>query len=499
MDTPKALYADLFEAVQGGRLFSDSKTFADAISVFRPGETRLRYQQQRDDPGFDLDFFVREHFIRPELQSTNIHQQSPAVSGVDLPQHIEQMWSRLRRVDQTTPGTSSKIVLPFPYVVPGGRFDELYYWDSFFTMLGLVADGRIADVRHMLDNFAWLIDRFGFVPNSSRTYHLSRSQPPFFVLMVELLATATSDPGIYLSYRDALAAEYDFWMDVSGTAGRRSVKVGSAWLNRYWDSDDDPREESYAEDLHVAQLAGGNSPGLYRDIRAACESGWDFSSRWCADGQSLTTLRTTSLLPIDLNALLYKLESTLGQIFLSDGNTERAGFYQQRAEHRKQALQSEFFDPQQGFFVDLEWPSLQPSPRLTLAATFPLCFGIATPEQAGQVATLLERDFLQPGGWRTSCLNSGQQWDAPNGWAPLQWITYIGCKNYKHDKLAIKIRDAWLRTCDSVFQNTGKMMEKYNVLGSGDPGGGGEYPNQDGFGWTNGVYLAMKKSAESNK
>lgn len=245
------------------------------------------------------------------------------------------------------------------------------------------------------------------------------------------------------------------------------------------------------EDVHLAATATRDAEQLYRDIRAACESGWDFSSRWFVESQNMATICTTEIVPVDLNVLLFKLESVLALACNLAGDNTRSAFYRQRATQRKQAIQSLFFDTERGFFTDLLLPGLQHSQTLSLAGVFPLFLEIATTEQASAVAEKLETDFLKAGGWVTTLNCTGQQWDSPNGWAPLQWITYQGLNRYGFSRLACTGAEGWIKNNLQVYQATGKLVEKYNVEQSGLLAGGGEYEIQDGFGWTNGVLLAL--------
>lgn len=490
--TPDQLFPGLFKAVQGARLFPDSKTFVDAVPRQPPARILRHYREQQSREDFDLSAFVRQHFALP----TDGPEALPADPKRPLEDYIDQLWDHLtRRQEQSMPGTSL-LPLPRPYIVPGGRFREIYYWDSYFTLLGLAEAGRLEMVEHMVENFAHLIDSVGFVPNGNRSYFCSRSQPPLFPLMVELLAECSSDPAVYTRYLPQLEREYNFWMagadtlTSDGAANRRVVRLGDGLLNRYWDDSDEPRQESYAEDTALAAAAGRDPTGLYRDIRAACESGWDFSSRWLADPQRLDSIRTTSILPVDLNAILYRCESLLARA-ASLAGSNREALYDDRARKRLQLLRSRFFDREQGFFVDLLLPSLGPSGRLTQAAAWPLFFHIATAEQAAQVAARLERDFLRPGGWVTSCTRSGQQWDTPNGWAPLQWVTYCGLRHYGFNDQAQEGARRWVAANRLVYRSTGTLLEKYNVEEPGRLARGGEYAVQSGFGWTNGVLLKL--------
>jgi alpha,alpha-trehalase len=170
----------------------------------------------------------------------------------------------------------------------------------------------------------------------------------------------------------------------------------------------------------------------------------------------------------------------------------QAGNYREKAQRRRAAILHYCWNAAAGFFFDYNHVRQTQSERFTLAGVFPLFFNVATAEQAQRVAECVEQKFLHPGGLTTTLAATGQQWDAPNGWAPLQWMTYQGLANYGHTELAAKIRRHWMQNNEKVYAETGKMMEKYNVTDLNLLAGGGEYPNQDGFGWTNGVYLGMR-------
>jgi alpha,alpha-trehalase len=249
-------------------------------------------------------------------------------------------------------------------------------------------------------------------------------------------------------------------------------------LNRYYDDQNaGPRPEAYFEDTETANKT--NNPNIYAHIRAAAESGWDFSSRWMEDEKDLSTIITANILPVDLNCLLYHLELTLGK--------------QNEAERRRQSIQKYMWSSDLQFFTDYNYIQKKPTNRLTLAALYPLWLDVSTKDQAEQVARQVERLFLRDGGVVTTVSNqSTQQWDSPNGWAPLQFITYRALlKTSGYESLARTIRQRWMNLNERVFKDTGKMMEKYDVVNINKPAGGGEYETQDGFGWTNGVYLEM--------
>lgn len=497
--SPRQLFPGLFEAVQLGHVFADGKTFVDAAPRQRPATILAAWQREKSQPGFQLKGFISSHFALPSDGSVPF--QSNVKAG--LRHHLDTLWTVLARpaAPPADPADSlaafrSLLPLPKPYLVPGGRFREVYYWDSYFTMLGLAEAGKNQLLRDITDNFAFLISRYGFIPNGNRTYYLTRSQPPFFASMVSLLAKDRGN-GELLRYRAALEGEYRYWMQGAeqlkpGTAGRRAVRLpNGALLNRYWDDSAEPREESYAEDVAAAKNSQQPAPQFYRHVRAAAASGWDFSSRWFRPGGGLGTIQTTDLVPVDLNCLLYHLEQTLSEACLAAGQPAQARLYATRANQRKTALLALSWDTQAGWFQDYNWRLRQRSAVRSLAGVYPLAFGLASPAQATRVGNVLKTNFLKPGGLVTTLTETGQQWDAPNGWAPLQYLAIEGLRRYQQRPLADTLAHRWTGLNGRVFAQTGQLLEKYDVLHPNRPAGGGEYPLQDGFGWTNGVLLRL--------
>lgn len=485
--TPADRYLELFEHVQASGIFSDSKTFPDCAPKMEPLDILIRYRQKKRQPGFDLHQFVDAHFWRPE----DVDNAYVADPGSTLKEHIDTLWPVLTREPQDHSPWSSLLALPQAYIVPGGRFTETYYWDSYFTMLGLAESGREDLLKCMADNFAWLIERYGHIPNGNRTYYLSRSQPPVFALMVELF----EEDGVRGArrYLDHLKKEYDFWMDGAGTllpnqAYRRVVRLpDGALLNRYWDDRDTPRDESWREDVETARHSGRPPNEVYRDLRAGAESGWDYSSRWLRDIRRLASIRTTQFIPIDLNAFLFKLENTIANLCaLNDDRTAEA-HYRQQASDRREAVVRYLWDEEQGCFRDYDWRREQLA-LFSAASVVPLYVGMATHEQAERLTHAVRTRLLTPGGVLATEYESNEQWDYPNGWAPLQWMAVQGFKLYGHDALGNEIARNWLHTVNHFYQHHHKLIEKYHIANSTPhEGGGGEYPLQDGFGWTNGV------------
>ncbi len=480
--------SSLFHDVQMAAIFPDSKTFPDCTPRTSWDEIISLYEKEKNKPDFDLKTFVGSHFILPDRPESNFISDTT----VTLEEHIKNLWPRLTRPADEARHQSTRIALPYPYVVPGGRFAEIYYWDSYFTMLGLLAHNRQMDALNMVNNFAWLINRYGYIPNGNRTYYLSRSQPPFFACMIALLHQ--HDSTALLRYLPALKKEYDFWMDgadklqTPGESYRRVVMMpdGSV-LNRYWDDVAQPRPEAYKEDVQLAEKSGRDEAEVYRNLRAAAESGWDFSSRWLADSLRLETIRTTEIIPVDLNCLLYFSERTLQQGYNLKQLPDSARYFANRADNRRRAILTFFWNEAVGFSTDYDFKNNRQRTNKTLAGMFPLFFELAQPQMADRSASIIEKEFLKPGGLTTTLINSKQQWDAPNGWAPLHYIAIVGLQKYGYTNLSHTIAQRWLSQNRRVFRLTGKIMEKYNVADTLQPAGGGEYPTQDGFGWTNGV------------
>lgn len=493
---PKEIFelGELFEEVQLQAILEDGKTFVDCIPLFELKEIQEKYLLAKTTAGFNLKEFVLANFSLPPAIGAD-YQSNPNLS---VAENIQLLWPMLTREANTE--LSSLINLPNRYIVPGGRFREIYYWDSYFTMLGLKEDGRIDLIENMVANFAYLINEVGHIPNGNRQYYISRSQPPFFALMVQLLAETKKDTSIYIQYQHELEKEYEFWMDGSQTIQpNESIKRIAAMpdgsiLNRYFDSRPMPREESYAEDVHISKGSSQNKELVFSNLRAGAESGWDFSTRWFADNATIQTIETIEIIPVDLNCLLFVLEQTISKAATKAGDATKASQFIELAANRKNAILEYCWNQEEHYFCDYQFTKKKTSIKKTAAGLYPLFVGIANQHQANSVANFVEENLLKEGGLVTTTIHSGQQWDAPNGWAPLQWIAFAGLRKYEHHQLAKSIGERWTMLNEKVFASTGKLMEKYNVEDLSKLAGGGEYAGQDGFGWTNGVYLALKKA-----
>ncbi|OYU39868.1 MAG: trehalase [Pseudorhodobacter sp. PARRP1] len=462
--------SDLFTDLHSSGLWQDEKAISDSILLFPAAEILRAYHAAQGRGTVDLKAFYAAYF-RPVAADETAYQTNPAHSPK---QHLAAIWPHLTRPADDPAERSSRFALPHPYVVVGGRFQEAYYWDSYFTQLGLLKSGQTTLVRHMLDNFAHAIAEIGHIPNGFRSYFLTRAQPPFFAQMVQDYGHAAGDlPGTYARYLPAMLREYRYFTQTPHN------QLG---LARYWDAASGPRVEMYGTDLEAQHK--GVPDGYFRHLRAACESGWDFSARWLTDPADLTTIRTCDLWAVDLNCLLLRYEEILAE---ASGDAR----FTAAADLRREAISKRFYSPQTGYFHDVLIADGTPNLLTTAAGMFPLYAGAATQAQAETAARWMQSHLLAPGGLLTTDITSGQQWDSPNGWAPLQWIAVQGLRRYGLHDLAETLRRRWLDTCDAVFHASGKFVEKYNVLNPLAASAGGEYALQDGFGWSNGVYLDL--------
>lgn len=479
--TPADLYGGLFVAVQERRIFADGKSFVDAVPRRAPDAIMADWHAGGAMDDAALRGFVLANFEVPGEAAAVADQ--PARPSRLLLQHIRALWDELARPPVVPVVGSSALAFEGAHVVPGGRFREIYYWDSYFTMLGLKEDGRDDLIEGMIEGFVGLVERHGHVPNGARSYYLSRSQPPFLYAMMGL--SKRSEREVLARRLEALIAEHRYWM-----AGGRAVAMpDGARLNRYWDDRDTPRDESWREDVETARTSGRPAREVYRHLRAGAESGWDFSSRWLGDGRTLASIDTTDIVPVDLNSLLYAMERDIAARCEALARACAVDFTK-RADTRRDAVESWLWSEADGRYGDFDLKAGKLRAGLTAATAYPLFARLAADDRAARVAATIDARLIAPGGLRTSLVETGEQWDSPNGWAPLQWIAADGLLAYGHDGPARRIAAAWVGNVQRGYASSGRLMEKYDVERQ-LPGGGGEYPLQDGFGWTNGVTRAM--------
>ncbi len=385
----------------------------------------------------------------------------------DAVEHIDDYWKKLTR--KTSPSNSTLIGLPNPYIVPSSgndqfAFEEQYYWDSYFTCLG-VDDEDLA--TGMLDNLIYLFTKFGLIPNGNRYYLTSRSQPPILTSFIFHIYEKYHKPNSWLAEKITVAkAEYQsVWM--SDTHPQHHLVHRG--LSRYYDIN------------HLHDLA-------------EAESGWDMTPRFkrqCLD-----------YLPIDLNCLLYKYERDFERAALLLGNSSEARIWEYAAAERQKVVNELMWHKRKVFFFDYNYLDAAQSNVWSLAGYYALWSGLANTHQAEKLVKNLSR-FEKRGGLVTTTGlfmytelfgSTRTQWAYPNAWAPLQYIVIEGLERYGYKDEANRIAHAWLKTCNNWYETHGEFLEKYNAVNPNLKPASGLYPTQTGFGWTNGVfkYLAKK-------
>jgi alpha,alpha-trehalase len=385
--------------------------------------------------------------------------------------YIDTFWDRLIRHQPEDRGTL--IGVPRPYLVPSvdrdrPLFQEMYYWDSYFMNLGVFDTPRAWLIPDTAENCAALIERFGFVPNGTRYYFTSRSQPPFFTRMMWLADTVK---------RRRKDADADDFL-------RRMTAAAVTEHETCWLGDKHPHERKKLRGL-----------SRYHDINyshflASCESGWDHSTRCDGTRSGTEAGRWLDFVPVCLNSILLARELDIARAYSSFGETDRSREWTTYASDRVEAMQELFWDADREFFFDYDWKAGARSNDPSLAGFYPLWAGWATPEQAARVVARWLPQFLLLGGVVTSLEGfAGRQWAYPNGWAPLQWLTAAGLDRYGFSSEANELRRRWCDTCESGFARRGTLSEKYNVADPTAPAECGLYGMVEGFGWTNAVYV----------
>ena len=507
--------SSILHVVQMARIFPDSKTFVDMALKSHPDATRRAFARLMTESAgrpakADVAAFVATNFDTPDqlevCEPADWTDAPRVLRAVADPEYrrfaadLNARWKTLtRRVPdavRANPERHTLIHLPHPVVVPGGRFREIYYWDSFWIVRGLLLCDMRDTVKGMLRNFAHLVERFGKIPNGGRTYYVCRSQPPVFALMVDEYVRATGDTHFLLEAMPAMAKEFDYWMaehmvtvnDSNGKAHR---------LARYNCEDDGPRPESYVEDYELAQAAGGSEEDkrrLYWELKTGAESGWDFSSRWMVGGDGLENLKITQIAPVDLNAFLAQNARILARY--ASAGAEEARFAA-AADDLEAAMDALLWHAEDGVWYDLDLADGTHRRAFTPSNLVPLWTQAARrPERAAAAVAYVERqDLLRfPGGVPSTTTPSGQQWDFPNVWPPLEHMLVEGLERTglpAAKELAFRIAERRVRGAfvNAAGSGSGDMFEKYDATAVGKQGGGGEYDVQVGFGWSNGVVL----------
>lgn len=427
---------------------------------------------------------------------------------------VHSLWRNLTRrvAADVTEDPDSHTLLPLsePVVVPGSRFREVYYWDSYWTIRGLLVSKMYDTARSIVRNLISLIDVYGFVPNGARSYYSNRSQPPLLSAMVSEIYNRTGDLKFVAESLPSLLKEHSFWNSGIHKVSIKDLQGHIHSLSRYYAMWDKPRPESATIDEESASklLTMSEKESFYREVASTAETGWDFSSRWMRNSSDMTTLATTSIIPVDLNAYIYKMELDIAYFANLTGDNSTSEMFLKASKARQAAIESIFWNEEMGQWLDYwltnnnnceehKFDVRKQNHNIYASNFIPLWIQKNT-SGGGAVEKVMKSfqnsGLLHPAGIATSLSNTGQQWDFPNGWAPLQHMIvegFVRSVSKEAWSLAEDIAVRWLRTNYAAYKKTGTMQEKYDVEACGEVGGGGEYNIQTGFGWSNGVVLAF--------
>uniref|UniRef100_A0A2P2HXY8 Trehalase n=1 Tax=Hirondellea gigas TaxID=1518452 RepID=A0A2P2HXY8_9CRUS len=517
-------YGELLKTVQLARLHEDSKYFVDMTLKFSPARVQENFGKLMEDTSDDptrkqVAQFVDDNFDEPgtefEPWTPEDWQENPAfLSNISDPiyrawaEDLHEIWKDLGRkisiAVKEEPDRFSQLYVDNPVVVPGGRFRECYYWDSYWTIDGLLLSGMTTTVKGMLENFIKMVEEYGMVPNGGRVYYTRRSQPPYMIPMIKLYVDHTQDMQFISDNIGHMERELNFW--IKNRTTEVTYKGKTYEVAQYNVQVDEPRPESYREDYKVAQSVPENDrTQLYVEYKSGAESGWDYSSRWFVDEAnanqgSLKDLAVTSIAPVDLNSLLCYNAKIISDYYWELGDSKKAKRYEAVHEDKKKTLTELFWDERDGVWYDINITNMRKRRFFYLSNIHPLWSGSYNKsngeEVMAKVINYLKKqkvlDYI--GGVPTSTQNTGQQWDFPNAWAPLQHLVVMALRENRDlheeaDAISLQLAEKWIQSNWQGYEDVKAMFEKYNVEIIGAPGGGGEYDVQVGFGWTNGVAL----------
>ncbi|XP_035713254.1 trehalase isoform X1 [Folsomia candida] len=511
----------LLHTVQMSGLFPDSKTFVDMKLKTSPDQVLRNFdafmKAHKQKPTRDeVGSFVAANFDEAGSEfapwnPTDWHPDPQFIKNITDPHlqvwatQIHSYWKELgRKIKDDVKNRAelySMIYTSHPVIVPGGRFREFFYWDSYWIMKGLLLSEMGTTVRGMLENFVEMVNLLGYVPNGGRIY-FRRSQPPFLTPMVKLYLDHTKDIDFVRTNLPVLEKEFNFWVQ------NRSLTVQSAEgksyrVMRYNVELTGPRPESYREDFLLADKLNSTQEKdeLYFNLKSGAESGWDFSSRWfinpSGDTQgNLSHTKVRDIIPVELNALTHLNAKLLADFHRMTGAPTKAAKYESIAHEWKTMINELLWDEEEGCWFDFEIATKTLRKEFYPSNVVPLWTGSHNAVSVvNRVVGYLRRSgaLAYPGGIPTSLTHAGEQWDFPNGWAPLQHLIVDALDNtgnLEAKALAFEIAEKWIATNYAAFkQGKDRMFEKYDVTVVGLPGGGGEYDVVVGFGWTNGVAL----------
>ncbi|XP_010439094.1 PREDICTED: trehalase-like isoform X1 [Camelina sativa] len=431
----------------------------------------------------------------------------------DWAREVHGLWRNLScRVSDSvreSPGRYTLLPLPEPVIIPGSRFREVYNWDSYWVIKGLMTSQMFTTAKGLVTNLMSLVETYGYALNGARAYYTNRSQPPLLSSMVYEIYNVTKDEELVRKAIPVLLKEYEFW-----NSGKHKVVIRDASgydhvLSRYYAMWNMPRPESSVFD---EESASGFSTLLekqrfHRDIATAAESGCDFTTRWMRDPPHFTTMATTSVVPVDLNVFLLKMELDIAFLMEISGDKNGSDRFVEASKAREKAFETVFWNEKAGQWLDYwlssngdeteTWKAENQNTNVFASNFAPIWINSFNSDEklVKKVVKALENSgLIAPAGILSSLTDSGQQWDYPNGWAPQQEMIVTGLarsSSKEAKEMAEEIARRWIRSNYLVYKKSGTIHEKLKVTELGEYGGGGEYKPQTGFGWSNGVILAF--------
>lgn len=514
-------HGKLLDTIQMSRIFNDSKHFVDMKMKSSPAETLTKFstfmKNHNETPSIaNITAWVKENFEEPgnefEKWKPQDHKQNPKILE-KVKDQVFKKWAgdlnniwldlgrKMKRDVMENQDKYSIIYVENGVIVPGGRFREFYYWDSYWIIKGLLHSEMYSTAKGMLENFLSIIERFGFIPNGGRVYYSMRSQLPMLSAMIKLYVDVTNDTEFAKAAVKTLDSEYNYWMT------NHTVLVKGYVLARYGDRSYGPRPESYREDMATAEALPTEvaKQEYFSELKAAAESGMDFSSRWfiSSNGSNkgdLTNIKARWIIPVELNAVLHWNAKIIGEFYGLLGNDMKVKEYAKLADDFMKGVNEFLWNEEAGVWLDYDLINNKSRPYFVPTNLSPLwtkCYHAnKTKDIADKIVAYIAKEKLDsfPGGVPNTLEPTGEQWDYPNVWPCMQHILIVGLNNLgdnRTEQLAMKWAEKWVQSNFVAYNETNAMFEKYDADKVGGHGGGGEYEIQMGFGWTNGVILDL--------
>ncbi|CAD8089254.1 unnamed protein product [Paramecium primaurelia] len=501
---------NILHTIQTQKIFNDGKTFVDMtmkkteneilnawknIDIKNKEQVTTFVADNFNEAGSDLESIIPSDYKEKPDYVDNLKVQELK----DWSLEINKIWLELcKQFKKDIEEFSSILYVPNPFFVPGGRFREFYYWDTMWVIDGLIISKMFDSAIKMQENFIYIINKLGYIPNGARIYYKGRTQPPVLAQITYNIYQGLIKDGqqerakqFILKSFEAIEKEFQYFYE------HRSIRACLIFQNVYCDVmlyhyDSDiyyPRPESYNEDISI----GHANIHMYHEITAGAESGWDFSTRWFADQKSLESIQTSDILSVDLNTFMIINMKRLASFSKILGYQAKQTFYETLSKNTEEILLDKFYNKETYQWNDYNFRQKSFNKNFYASNYFPLI--LKSKSDSKLIDNLKQMIQQYPGGIPTSIFNTGQQWDLPNSWPPLNQMIIQGLINNDQMELALQLSQNVINNAYCCFEKSiiqygkGYMFEKYDATSIGTSGGGGEYEVQTGFGWTNGVVI----------